>query len=85
MIRGGGVLQKTYNKVVSFSHATNAAEFEGLLARLPDVVRLGLADELQKLGDAHRHDIQAKCAYYFERDGGGAKVWSCIVRTWRGS
>ena len=46
-------------------------------------MRLGLADELQKLGDAHRHDIHAKCAYYFERDGGGAKVWSwkpCLDR-----
>lgn len=70
------MLQKTYNRVVSFVHATNAAEFERLLALLPDVVSRGLADELQKLGDAHRHDIHAKCAYYFERDGDGVKVWS---------
>ena len=37
----------------------------------------GLADELQKLGKRrHSHDIQAKCAYYFERDGDGVIAWS---------
>ena len=70
------MLQKTYNTVVSFSHATNADEFEQLLAQLPDVVRRGLADELQKLGDAHRHDTIAKRAYYFEQEGHGVTVWS---------
>lgn len=74
--REGGVLENTCNQVVSFVHATSADEFGQLLARLPDVVKAGLADELAKFSDAHRYDGPAQRAYYFERQGTGVIVWS---------
>ena len=76
MTYGGTVLEKTYNHIVSFIYATNAEEFEQVLALLPNVVRDGLAEELNKFSDAHRYDGNAKRAYYFERQGAGMAVWS---------
>ena len=70
------MLEETYNPVVSFVHATNADEFEQVHARLPDVVRAGLAEELKKFSDAHRYDASAKRAWYFERRDAGVAVWS---------
>ena len=70
------MLENTYNKVVSFVHATNADEFGQLVERLPDAVKSGLVDELARFGDAHRYDDSAKRAHYFERQGPGVIVWS---------
>jgi hypothetical protein len=70
------MLEKTYNEVVSFIQAMGADEFEQVLAPLPDAVKGGLADELKKFGDAHRHDIRANCAYYFQRHGDGTTIWT---------
>ena len=70
------MLERTYNQVVSFVHATSADELEQLLALLPDVVRVGLAEEVKKFGDAHRYDATGKLAYYFERQGSGVAVWT---------
>lgn len=70
------MLEQTYNPVVSFVHATNADEFEQVHARLPDVVRAGLAEELKKYSDAHRYDASAQRAWYFERRDAGVAVWS---------
>lgn len=73
---GGSMLEKTYNQVVSFVHATNADELERVIGLLPNVVRAGLAEEVKKFGDAHRYDAHAKRAYYLVRQGPGAAVWS---------
>ena len=70
------MLEKTYNQVVSFVHATNADEFEQVLGLLPNVVTAGLAEEVKTFGDAHRYDAFAKRAYYFVRQGPGVAVWS---------
>jgi hypothetical protein len=70
------VLERIYNQVVSFVHATSADELEQVLALLPDVVRAGLAEEVKTFGDAHRYDANRKRAYYFERQGPGVGVWS---------
>ncbi len=70
------MLEKAYNQVVGFIHATNADEIEQVLAPLPRVVEAGLAEELHRLGDAHRFDPQANRAYYFERQGDGLTVWT---------
>ena len=75
-MKRGPMLEKTYNQVVGFMHATNAEEVEQVLALLPRVVGAGLADELHRLGDAHRYDSQANRAYYFERQGDGLTVWT---------
>lgn len=72
----GTMLEKAYNQVVGFIHATNADEVEQVLAPLPRVVEAGLAEELHRLGDAHRFDPQANRAYYFERQGDGLTVWT---------
>ena len=69
------MLEKTYNQIVSFIHATNTDEFEQVLALLPDLLRVGLAEELKKFSDAHRYDANATRAYYFERQGTGVAVW----------
>jgi hypothetical protein len=60
------MLQRTYNDVVSFMLAANGDEFAQILALLPDDVKGGLIEELQKLSDAHRYDTPAQRAYYFE-------------------
>lgn len=70
------MLENTCNQVVSFIHATSADEFEELLARLPDPVKAGLAEELAKFMDAHRYDGSTQRAYYFERQGSGVIAWS---------
>ena len=70
------MLEKTYNQVVSFVQATNADELEQVIGLLPGVVRAGLAEEVNKFGDAHRYDAGAKRAYYFVRQGSGASIWS---------
>jgi len=70
------MLEKTYNEVVSFIQATTADEVAQALGRLPDVVKLGLAEEVQKFSDGHRYDENAKRAYYFERQGTGVAIWS---------
>src|SRR5688572_22269393 len=70
------MLKKTYNEIVSFIHATNADELEQVLALLPDMVGVGLAEELKRFSDAHRYDANAKRAYYFERQGMGVAAWS---------
>ena len=70
------MLEKTYNEVVSFIQATTADEVAQALARLPDVVKVGLAEEVQKFSDGHRYDENAKRAYYFERQGTGMAIWS---------
>ena len=69
------MLEKTYNQIVSSIHATNADEFEQVLALLPGGVRVGLTEELKKFSDAHRYDANAKRAYYLERQGTGVAVW----------
>jgi len=72
----GTMLEKNYNDVVRYIHATTAEEFGQVLALLPDMVKAGLAEEVQKLTDAHRYDAAAKCAYYVARNGSGVTVWS---------
>lgn len=73
---GGGMLEKTYNEIVSSIQATTADEVAQVLARLPDIVRVGLSEEVQKFSDGHRYDEKAKRAYYFERQGTGLGIWS---------
>ena len=73
---GGIMLEQTYNDVVHYTHATNADEFERVLALLPAVVKSRLFQEVQKFSDAHRYDPETKCAYYFSSQGSGVTIWS---------
>ena len=70
------MLQRTYNEIVGFMLAANGDEFAQILALLPEDVKGGLMEELQKLSDAHRYDTAAQRAYYFELQGTGVAVWS---------
>lgn len=70
------MLEKTYNNVVRLIQASNGHEFEQMLAHLPDVVKLHLAQELQKFSDAHRYDPETQRAYYFSAQGTGVSIWS---------
>ena len=70
------MLQRTYNEIVSFMLAANGDEFAQILALLPEDVKGGLMEELQKLSDAHRYDTLAQRAYYFELQGTGVAVWT---------
>ena len=72
---GEDMLEKTYNDVVGYVDATNADEFEQVLALLPDVVKRNVAQEVQRFSDAHRYDPEAKCAYYFSAQGAGVTIW----------
>jgi hypothetical protein len=73
---GGTTLKEAMNEVVNFDVAMNAEEFARILALLPDGVGAGVAEEVQRLGDAHRYHAEASRAYYFERRGNGVTVWS---------
>ena len=72
---GEGMLEKTYDDVVHYIHATTADEFEQALARLPAAVKTDVTQEVQKFSDAHRYDPEAKCAYYFSAEGAGVTIW----------
>jgi hypothetical protein len=70
------MLERTYNDIVQYMLATNAAEIAEVFARLPVGVAQGLAAELDVAGDVHRYDADAKRVYYFEQQGTNLAVWS---------
>jgi hypothetical protein len=70
------MLERTYNDIVQYMLATNAAEIAEVFARLPVSVTQGLASELDVAGDVHRYDAVAKRVYYFEQEGTRLTVWS---------
>ena len=65
-----------FNRVVRLIVATTRAELKAVLENLPHGVRPGVAQQLDRDGEAFRFEASRHCAYYLCRGKPGTQVWS---------